>query len=287
MCPALEADLLVDLPCTLGESPCWDGESETLLWVDIEGQRIHRLGGEGDVSTIQLGQLVGAVAPRQGGGLVAAIADGFALLDGGGAVERLIPVDADRPEMRMNDACVDRLGRFWAGTTHVEYVPGAGSLYRLDPDGSVERVLDGLTLSNGLDWSPDGEQMYFVDSLTHQVDVFDVEESAGRLHDRRLFVPVPKGDVLPDGLTVDAEGNVWVAFWNGAAIKAWDPAGLPLAEIRLPVDLVTSCAFGGELLDRLFITTARSADPVRPAPAGGVFAVRPGPRGLPHPAFAG
>lgn len=283
----LEAELIVDGRYALGEGPCWDPATESLLWVDIEAMRIHRMATDGGLESIQLERSVGAVAPRAGGGLVAAVADGFALLDAAGGLERLIPVEADRPEQRMNDGKVDRRGRFWAGTMHLEYLPGTGSLYRLDPDGTPERVLGGLALSNGLDWSPDGERMYFIDSLTHCVDVFDVEEPAGRLLDRRPFVEVPESRGLPDGLTVDAQGNVWVCCWDGGVVTAWDPSGTPLGEIRLPTGRVTSCAFGGPALDRLFITTAVGSNPSSPPPAGGIFAASPGTRGRPREAFAG
>jgi sugar lactone lactonase YvrE len=285
--PPLDAELVVDLPCALGEGPCWDEASGSLLWVDIEGARIHRLRDDGAVCTIQLTEKVGAVAPRAAGGMIAAVAGGFVLLERDGALERSIPVEADRPDTRMNDARVDRLGRFWAGTTHLEFLPGAGSLYRLDPDGSIEQVLDGLALSNGLDWSPDNQLMYFIDTLTFRVDVFDFDEAGGLPRDRRAFVALPEGEVLPDGLTVDAEGNVWVAFWGGGAVKAWDPSGAQIAEVRLPVPRVTSCAFGGIELDRLYVTTARGSDPPHPPPAGGVFAATPGPRGRPRTPFGG
>ena len=207
----LEAELLFDQGCLLAECPCWDVSTETLLWVDIEGMRIHRAPIGGTVSTIQLDRTVGAAVPRIAGGLAAAVTDGIMLLDVDGREERFIPIEADLPEHRMNDAKVDRLGRLWAGTLHREFLPGAGALYRIDPDGSVERVLDGIAVSNGLDWSDDGETMYFVDSLTRRVDVLDVDLDAGRVSNRRTLVELDEELGLPDGLTVDAEGNIWVA----------------------------------------------------------------------------
>jgi len=283
----LAADLVVDQGCELGEGPCWDAASNTLLWVDIHGRYIYRLHGDGAVSSIQLEWLVGAVAPRAGGGLVAAVANGFALLDDEGRVERVISVEADLPQHRMNDAKVDRQGRCWAGTLHVDFLPGTGALYRLDPDGTVERVLDGLALANGFDWSDDGETMYVIDSLTRRVDLFDVDKTAGRLYNRRPFVELPDALGLPDGLTLDCEGNVWVACWDGGVVRAWDSDGAAVAEIAVPVARVTSCAFGGSNLDRLYITTAKGTNPPHPRPAGGVFAVDPGVRGRARDPFAG
>jgi sugar lactone lactonase YvrE len=281
------AELTVDCRCELGEGPCWDAATETLLWVDITPGRIHRRGSGSEVETIQLDRTVGAVAPRAGGGLVAAVADGFLLLDGEGGIERHVPVEADLPHHRMNDGKVDRLGRFWAGTTHLEFRPGAGALYRLDPDGAVERVLGDLTLSNGLDYSPGGELLYFIDSLTHRVDVFDLDEPVGRLRNRRTFVSLPEVLGIPDGMTVDAEGNVWVAFWDGGRVRGWDASGSPLGDIPLPTARVTCCAFGGPDLDRLYITTATGTGPALEPPAGALFAARPGSRGQARAAFGG
>jgi sugar lactone lactonase YvrE len=281
------SELLVDLRCELGEGPCWLPDSQTLLWVDIDQGRIHRLPPTGSVETIGFERAVGAVVPRSSGGLVAVLDDGLAFLDDDGAIERHVEIEADLPAHRANDAKVDRQGRLWVGTLHREFLPGRGALYRVDPDGDVEPVLTELSLPNGLDWSNDGETMYLVDSVERRIDVFDFEGRTGQLSNRRPFLELPEEYGLPDGLTVAADDTVWVAYWGGAAVRAWDSGGTPVAKVEVPTPLVTSCAFGGASFERLLITTASGHDPSQPPPAGGVFVADVGARGRPADAFAG
>ncbi len=271
--------------CELGEGPVWDEASGSLLWVDIPVGEIHRHApGTDDVHTVALGVAVGAVCPRADGGLVAATARGFLLLGPGGQAEREIPVEADLAGNRMNDAKADSAGRLWAGTMALDESPGAGALYRLDPDGSVERILAGVGLSNGLDWSPDGSTFYYVDSLAGRVDAFDFDLGPGRLESRRPLAAIERG--TPDGLTVDAEGTIWVALWGAGRVRRLSPEGETLAELALPTPGTTSCAFGGPGLGTLFVTTdgrRREGDPE----AGKVFVARPDARGRAPSRFAG
>lgn len=276
---------MLDHRCELAEGPVWDTERGALWWVDIPAGHVHRRTLDtGDFSTMELEPPVGAVALRAAGGLVAAVAKGFLLIGESGDVERRIEVEADLPGNRFNDGKVDARGRFWAGTMAMDETPGRGSLYRLDADGTATPVLDGVGMSNGLDWSPDNRSFYYVDSLTHRVDAFDHDPHSGELSNRRPLAAFEEG--VPDGLTVDADGCLWVAVWGRSKVRRYSPAGQLLEELTLPTRRITSCAFGGPGLDVLFVTSA--ARPGRDdADAGGVFELRPGATGRLPNRFAG
>lgn len=284
---------MLDAHAEVGESPVWDADRDELIWVDIPRGLVHRLDpASGRNQPFAAGQPVGAVALRSAGGLVLAMRDGFGLLDTAAHEVRLVRgVEPDRPGNRMNDGGCDGRGRFWAGTMAVDETRHAGSLYRLDPDLHVEHVLGETTISNGIDWSLDGHTMYYVDSAVGGVDCFDYDAEVGAVSSRRRLVDVPAADGLPDGLTVDAEGFIWVALWGGSAVHRYGPDGTLDAVVPLPVTQVTSCAFGGADLDELFVTSAAEGiaeDQLRRQPhAGGVFRVRPGCRGRAPNRFGG
>ena len=212
--------------CTLGEGPVWDARDQSLYWVDIPESRVHQIAADGSLSSWDTGQPVGTVVPRASGGLAVAVRDGFMALDPvSGTLTTLAEVERDQPENRMNDGACDRAGRFYAGTMADDESPGAGALYRLDPDLSVTRLVTGVGTSNGIGWSPDERLMYYIDSQVHRVDVFDYDPATGEIDGRRPFAAVGGGDVVPDGLTVDADGGVWVAVWGGDAVLHHDPGG--------------------------------------------------------------
>jgi sugar lactone lactonase YvrE len=198
----------------------------------------------------------------------------------------LAEVEADRPVSRMNDGKCDRRGRFWAGTIAEVHEPGAGSLYRLDADHRAVQVLTGVTTSNGLDWSPDGSTMYFIDTHAHGVDAYDFDEATGEIHNRRRLIDIDPEVGLPDGMAVDAEGGLWVALYDGRAVHRYSADGVLEGRLELPVSLVTSCAFAGPELADLYITTAADRHPDEPL-AGAVFHCRPGVAGLSNCPFAG
>ncbi len=268
----------VDVPVAeLGEGPCWDEESQALYWVDIPAARVHRLSEAGVHSSWDVGQPAGAVVTRASGGLVVAAGNGFLALDPlTGEVTELAGAPG-QPDTRMNDGKCDRAGRFYAGTMAADESPGKGSFYRLDTDGSVTELLTGLGISNGLGWSPDDSLMYYTDSLDYRVDVLDYDQASGQMGERRPFVSLGSGEIMPDGLTVDAEGGVWIAVWGGGVVQRYDATGRLTSVVRLPAANVTSCAFGGPGLDQLYITTA--AGPGRSA--GSLFMCQAGVAGLP------
>ena len=192
---------------------------------------------------------------------------GFLFVDDDGSVRELAQPEAGRTDVRMNDGACDPQGRFWAGTMAYDESPGAGALYRLELDGSCTTVLTGLTISNGIGWSPDGSTMYLNDSGTGCVDAFRFDGATGAISDRRTLVRSDQPGVVPDGLTVDEEGGIWVALWGGGAVNRYAPDGSLLASVELPVERPTSCAFGGPDRATLFITTARGSSTTPPWPA--------------------
>jgi sugar lactone lactonase YvrE len=288
---APSVQVLSATPGLLSEGPRWHEERQELLWVDILGRQMHRGtlrpdGGLERVETISVDRHIGAVAPADGGGYVLAAGPGFLFIDEAGSVSELAQPEAVRTDVRMNDGACDPQGRFWAGTMAYDESPGAGALYRLELDGSCTAMLTGLTISNGIGWSPDASTMYLNDSGTGRVDAFRFDGSSGAISDRRTLVQIDRPGVAPDGLTVDCEGGIWVALWNGGAVCRYAPDGSLLATVRLPVERPTSCAFGGPGLDTLFVTSARTDlddDALARQPhAGRLFAIGGlGVRGLP------
>jgi sugar lactone lactonase YvrE len=277
----------------LGEGATWDSARQRLISVDIMRGRVHLFDpASGLLKTIAVGQPVGAAVPCTDGRLVLAMRDGFAHLDPQTEATTFIAhVELDRPGQRMNDGSCDAAGRFWAGTMCMQERPGLGSLYRLDPDGSVHTMATGIGISNGIDWSVDGSLMYYVDSLERRIDVFDFNLRHGSIANRRPFVAIDSAAGHPDGLTVDAEGAIWLALWGGSAIHRYLPDGTLDRVLALPVTHPTTCAFGGADLRDLYITSAVTKlgdDERRMQPLGGaVLRHRPGVAGRPAHAFAG
>jgi sugar lactone lactonase YvrE len=288
-----DVELVHGAGAAIGEGPVWEERSGTLVWVDIAGRLVHRYDPErGPQAPLTTPLDVGAAVPRRDGGLVLALQDGFWLQDPGEVLRPWVQVEAADPGSRFNDGKCDHAGRFWAGTMELDGADDRGRLYRLDPDGTVTSHLAGIAISNGLAWSADRRTMFYIDSRTYRVDALDFEEAGGTLSNRRPVVTVGVDDGMPDGMTIDAEGGLWVAFWGGSSVRRFDPTtGECSVRIELPAPHVTSCAFGGPDLDELYITSAareldadgRAAHP----DAGGLFRIRPGVRGVPTDLFAG
>jgi sugar lactone lactonase YvrE len=268
-----------------GEGPVWSQRWGGLRWVDMLAGDILSLDGDGTVRRRHVGDVAAAVRPRRGGGAVIAVERGFTLEDADGTLTPLAPAWSD-DGVRMNEGGCDPDGRFWCGSMAYDRRPGGAAVYRLDPDRSVRRVLDGVTISNGLEWSPDGSRAYYDDTATHRVDVFDYDRDDG-LTARRPFVVLTDAE-RPDGLTVDAEGGVWVALNGSGVVHRYTPAGVLDEVVHLPTPKVTACTFGGPGLDQLFITTSREGmapddDPL----AGSLFRAEVGVVGQPVREFAG
>ena len=290
-----KVDCVLRTQSILGESPIWDPHDKVLFWVDIEAHDIHRFHPDSGVNdTFHLPQIVSSVALRQQGGLIITVKDNFAFFDPDtGKLDLLGGPNLDMSESRFNDGKCDRQGRFWAGTMNlVQYDAPSGNLYRFNPDGRITRALSQVRLSNGLGWSPDNRVMYFAESFRHCIHAFDFDADEGTISNQRVFASLDeKSNGVPDGLTVDAEGCVWSAQPGLGQIVRYSPTGEVERVIELPVPRPTSCTFGGERLDVLYVTSAAetlTAEQVAQAPlSGSLFAAYPGVRGLPETRFAG
>jgi sugar lactone lactonase YvrE len=286
-------EIALDVKAELGEGALWDAARRRLLFVDINVGHVHEFDPVSGADAIfDVGQPVSALTPTTRGDLLLATRDGFHRLDRATGQTTLVAiVEADHPNNRMNDAYCDARGRFWAGTMSMVHQRENGGLYRLDPGGTVTQHLSGVTTSNGLDWSLDGRLLYFVDTGTGRIDVFDVDVDAGTISHRRPLVTIPPAQGKPDGLIVDAEGFLWLALWSGGAIHRYAPDGRLDRAIAMPVMYPTKCAFGGPDLSDLYVTsawTALSAEEREASPhAGSLFHLRPGVKGRAAHVFAG
>jgi sugar lactone lactonase YvrE len=268
-----------------GEGPVWHPGWGGLRFVDMLAGDVMTLAVDGSLERRHVGSVAAAVRPRRDGGAVIGVERGFALEDPDGTVTTLPPL-WDDPGVRMNEGGCDPHGRFYCGSMAYDQSPGAASLYRLDPDGSVAVVLDQVTVSNGLEWSPDGSRAYYNDTATFSISVFDYDAGGG-LTARRVFAQLPDGG-RPDGLTVDADGGVWTAVSNGSAVYRYSPDGVLQEKLEVPATKVTACTFGGEHLDQLFITTSQENVDTRADPlAGSLFRAEVGIKGVPVRPYAG
>ena len=289
----------------LAERPVWDARTGCLIWVDIEAGQLHQLCIDqrridehgptaGDSVIATAGVTVGAAAPRAGGGYVLAAQDGFRLIGADGAADSPPVRPAGLPEhVRFNDGACDPVGRFWAGTAATDGQTGTGSLYRLDPDGSVIEVMRGVTESNGLGWNPAATVFYYTDSGEERsrVRAFGFDLDTGNLGNERDLIRFEAGEGIADGLVVDADGCLWIAMWDGGCVRRYSADGELLGRYPVPVSRPTCPGFGGPDLDELFLTTAweglagdrRKAEPL----AGHLLRTRPGVRGLALACYGG
>jgi sugar lactone lactonase YvrE len=290
----MQAELLVDARAALGEGPLWHPGEQRLYWVDIDGQAIHVHDPAGEPDrVIPVGRLVGFLAFRRAGGLLIGGEGGIFQLDpASGRQTPLADPETGKPDMRFNDGKCDPYGRLWAGTYNMKRTPKQAGLYCLEPGQPIRRVLSDLTNSNGLGWSPDRLTFYHIDTPTLEVAAYEYDGETGNIANRRVAVRFPQDVGRPDGMTVDAEGMLWVAHFDGGRVTRWNPrSGRLLSTVMLPCSKVTSCTFGGPRLDRLFVTTVRKGlddEALRGQPhAGGLYVVEPGVEGLPMSEYAG
>lgn len=285
------AEVALEVGAELGEGPVWDDRSGELYFVDIAGHAVHAFApATGEHRVFDVGSPVGALGLRDDGGLVLAAHDAFLTVNADGtAIAPLGEFRADGAQVRFNDGKPDPAGRFIAGTMDWAEEEPRGSLYLLHPDGRVVTLLEEVTISNGLAFSPDHSTMYYIDTPRHTVDAFDVDAATGELSRRRVVAEVRHGG--PDGMAIDDEGLLWVAVWGGHRVERIDPAsGEVVAVVRVEASNVTCPTFGGAGLDELYITTAwrgldaaaRAAEPH----AGDLFVCRPGVTGPPPQRFS-
>jgi sugar lactone lactonase YvrE len=293
----IDAEQVTGPCCRHGEGPVWDARAGRLLWVDmLNGDVLVLPARSPDGPTLggtqprryHLDTVAAVVRPRVNGGYVVAVERGFILTDADLRRVRTLPELWRDTALRMNEGSCDPTGRFYCGSMAYDARTGAGTVFRLNSDLSIDTVLDCVTISNGIAWSPDGTRMYYVDTPTQRIDVFDFDADTGAMSSRRPFVRIDVADGAPDGITVDADGGLWVALWGGGEVRRYTPAGECAGRIRLPISQVTACAFGGPDLRDLYITTSRLGLPDGAEPAAGaLFRANPGVAGLLPDLFRG
>ena len=291
MSRAADARCVADVGAVLGEGPVWDPRDQALYWLDIKGLKIFRRDQAGAIQHWTTPFRICSLAPRAGGGFIAGTERGFAEVDPvAGKYEPFDHPESDRPGNRFNDGKLDREGRFWAGTMDDAEQAATGALYRLDADRSSRRFDDGYRVTNGPAFSGSGQRMYHNDSGLRLTYVFDVDDR-GLPSNRLVFARYTQEQGHPDGMTVDAEDCLWIAFWGGWCVRRFSPAGECIATIELPVQQPTSCAFGGPSLDQFYVTSASigltPAERDRQPFAGGLFMLDTHCAGVPDIPFQG
>ncbi len=289
----MDAAPYLDIVTRLGEGPRWDGVKQRLLFVDILAGIVYECDVAAEsVRSFHVGQHVGAVAPRASGGFVVAVQEGFGSIGEGGEYRPISTPYRKRFDVRMNDGACDPVGRFFAGSMAYDGSPGAGELWRLDWDGTCQRVLSDVSISNGIGWSADGNTCYYTDTPTRRIDSFVYDVSRGGLSERQVFANLACLEGIPDGLTLDSEGGVWVALYGGNSIVRLGDNGALTFTVTVPgAALVTACTFGGPDLDRLYITTAQEpmseSERMVQSHAGRLFVCKPGWTGFAAVPYAG
>ena len=284
----MKPELIYDAKADLGEGPVWDVHTGTLYWIDIINKRVYA----GADVLLESDEFIGCIAPRKSGGLVLTKRFSFWTCETDPVRTTFLSALENEPaNNRFNDGKCDPRGRFLAGTMDMGEKDPNGSLYSFDGK-TATRLLGGVTISNGLTWSPDYKTFYYIDTPTRIVRAFDYDLETGAIANPREAVRVPESLGWPDGMTSDRQGNLWIAMWGGAQVTKWDPAsGQMLEQIPVPAKNVSSCAFGGRDLNELYITSARvgldeaalSQYPL----TGGVFRLETNVEGMPTFAFAG
>jgi sugar lactone lactonase YvrE len=287
----IEAREVLGAQAMLGEGSIWHQESRSLLWLDILRCELHVFDpATGADEVFPTGSYPGTVVPARDGSLLLALQDGIHRMDRSNGKMELLANPLPGPPIRFNDGKCDPSGRFWVGTLSMDGAQGKAQLFRFDADGSLREMLSGVSNSNGIVWTSDRRTMYYNDTPTRCVQAFDYNDASGNISRRRIAFPIAGGDGMPDGMTIDAEDKLWVALWGGSEVHRYDPlSGDLLARVQLPAPHVSSCAFGGEDLRTLFITTARSEmndeELARFPQSGNLFAADAGVRGVPASLF--
>ena len=291
----MTVELVLNTKCVIGEGPSWDERTQTIYFIDLLGNEIFSYDGR-ETKRMRLDENIGTAVVREKGGLMAATLTGYHAVDfPDGESVKLIDPEENRENSRFNDGKCDAKGRFWAGTMSRSLDSGYGearpesALWCLETDGSVHKKLDHVIQGNGMAWTADNKKMYFIDSQTYTVQEFDFDLEKGELSNGHVVVSVPKRKGLPDGMTVDEEGMIWVALWGGGAVTRWNPeTGELLQTIQLPAKNVTACTFGGKDMDELFVTTAALDTNEKEYPyAGGLFKIKLPVKGVPSYRYKG
>ena len=290
----IKAQIVLDAKAKLGEGSIWHPKENKLYWVDIEGKSLHIYDPVTNKDKeFALGSRVGTVVPIESGGALVALQSGIHKIDTKtGKLTFISNPLPDTVNLRFNDGKCDPAGRFWIGTLAMDSRRRGAVLWRMDKDKSLHLMLDSVSISNGIVWTADRKTMYYNDTPTGTIQGFDYDDKTGEISNRRVVVRIARGGGSPDGMTIDADGNLWVALWGSGSVGKFDPrTGQLLQKIIVPAPNVSSCAFGGKNLETLYITTARawvSEEKLKEFPlSGGLFAVKPGVRGVPAEFYKG
>lgn len=293
--PLMAADsgprCVADVHAVLGEGPVWVSREHALYWVDIKGRKIFRLGDDGRLNAWPAPLRIGSLVPRQGGGFIGGTDEGIAIIHPGSERFEIVVNPEDQlPGNRFNDGKVDRRGRFWAGSMDDAERSDTGTLYVIDENQKASAVDSGYKVTNGPAFNPVGNLMYVNDSARRVTYAFDIGPN-GQASNRRVFLEFGENEGYPDGMTVDSDGCLWIAFWDGWSVRRYAPDGGWLETVKMPVQRPTSCAFGGPDLDRLYVTSAsigldENSLSMQPN-AGGLFMLEPGVQGVEDVPFAG
>jgi len=282
----LNAELVLDAKAKLGEGSIWHPKENKLYWIDIEGKALHIYDPvTKENKTFDVGSRIGTVVPVEKGGALVALQNGIHFIDTKTGKLTFINNPLPDANIRFNDGKCDPSGRFWVGTMAMDSRRKGAVLYRMDKDKTIRTMLDSVTISNGIVWTADKKTMYYNDTPTGTVQGFDYNDRTGEITNRRVVIKIPRGGGSPDGMTIDADGNLWVALWGSGTVGKFDPkTGELLQKVIVPAQNVSSCAFGGKDLDILYITTARAwvnDAKLKEFPlSGGLFSVKPGVKGV-------
>ena len=285
----MQVEVVLPHQCLLGEGPIWDFRRKLICWVDILRGEIHAYSPQSKAhSVIPVNQMIGAVVICKDGNFLTALKNGFGFVNReNGEVTMVANPESGIIGNRFNDGKCGPDGRFWAGTMSHTDEPEKGSLYVFDTDHSVTKKINNVSISNGMAWSADHKTFYYIDTPTFTVAAYDFDKTAGDISRKRVVINIAKEDGSPDGMTIDSEGMLWIAHWDGWQITRWDPnTGIKLFSFRMPAARITSCAFGGGELEDLYITSASrdlTEDQLAGQPlAGSLFVIKNiGVKGLP------
>lgn len=282
-----QVELAYESKSKLGEGAFWDHRNQRLYWVDIDGLKVHIFDPSTKVNkSFDTPSQVGTVVPKNMDQAVIALADGIYTLDTNtGAITLLSDVEADMPENRFNDGKCDPNGNLWIGSMNIKQDSPKANLYRVDATGKTTKMLDSITISNGIVWTKDKKTMYYIDTPTGNIRAFDFDTESSSISNERVAVVVPGSLGYPDGMTIDEEDKLWVGLWNGNSVGRFDPlSGKLMSKIEVPAHNVTSCSFGGENFETLYITTASvdmtDEEHEKYPLAGSLFEVKPGVKGV-------
>lgn len=282
-----EVELTLKIKSELGEGAFWDHRTQRLFWVDITGLKVHIYDPETGINkTFPTPSMVGTVVPGYKDKAVIALVDGIYLLNTlSGEISLLSDVEADMTYNRFNDGKCDPNGNLWVGSMHFDQTLPKANLYKVDGKGNASKMLDSVTISNGIVWTKDSRTMYYIDTPTGQIRAFDFDVENSSISNERIAVEVPVSMGFPDGMTIDDEDKLWVGLWNGNAVARFDPvSGKLISKIEVPAHNVTSCSFGGRNFETLYITTSsldmNEEEQAKYPLAGSLFEVKPGVKGV-------